>query len=569
MWKFSELPYERPNCGAVRRSLNAKLKRFESAPDYAAQRAALIDLSRSTYDFFTPATLAQIRSDINTKDPFYEKERKFWDSYLPKLLPFQKKMMDALIHARFRKELEAEFGTISFQQAEAQIRLADPKLIPNMVQDSLLGSRYSKLTAGCKVEFQGESCNFYGLLKHMEDPDRSVRAAAFVEWAKLYEGVSGELDEIYDKLVKLRTDSAHKLGMQDYVEMAYLNRGRYDYGPAEVKRFREAVVQYIVPLCAKLYEEQRVRIGADKLHWYDESFFYSDGNAVPIGSKDELVAKAQQMYRELSPETGEFFDYMCEHELFDLETRDGKHMGGYCTDLFNVQSPFIFSNFNGTSADVDVLTHEAGHAFQAYLAMRTILLPDQMQAPIEICEVHSMSMEHFTYPWMELFFGDKADKYRYAHLASALRSIPYLCAVDDFQHRVYAKPDMSREERYAAWHAVEELYLPWRDYDGNAFLEKGGFWMQKQHIFLYPFYYIDYALAQMGAFNFYLKMLTDREAAFSDYLKLCRAGGTVGYKALLAVGGLDDPFKEGTVEKIGKAVEQQLHSMADALAAKA
>jgi M3 family oligoendopeptidase len=361
--------------------------------------------------------------------------------------------------------------------------------------------------------------------------------------------------------LKLRVRKARKLGFPNYIDYVYLDRGRLDYTAKEAAVFRDQVRDVIVPFCRELYEKQRERLGVEKLHWYDEALVFPEGNALPIGTKDELVAKARKMYRELSPETGEFFDFMCEHELFDLETRPGKHLGGYCTFLPDYLAPFIFSNFNGTSADVDVLTHEAGHAFQAYLASRTLPLMNQMHSTSEINEIHSMSMEHFTYPWMDGFFGDKADKYRYAHLCSAVTTIPYLVSVDEFQHRVFEDPSMSATERRKVWKEIEEKYLPWRDYDGNEFLEGGGFWMQKQHIFLYPFYYIDYALAQVCAFQFYLKSREDREEAWQGYLKLCRAGGSRGYFELLELAGLMNPFREGTVAKVMDGVKEAIAAL--------
>ena len=262
------------------------------------------------------------------------------------------------------------------------------------------------------------------------------------------------------------------------------------------------------------------------------------------------------MYHELSKETGEFFDFMVEHELFDLETKPNKHLGGYCTFLSSYSAPFIFSNFNGTSADVDVLTHEAGHAFESYVASRHLPLKEMTFSSSEINEIHSMTMEHFTYPWMDLFFEDKADKYRFSHLCSSLYVIPYLVSVDEFQHRVFENPTMDAKQRRAVWHEIEQTYMPWRDYDGNEFLGEGGFWMQKQHIFLYPFYYVDYALAQTCAYQFFIKGLKDKEGAWKSYYKLCQLGGSKGYFDLLKEANLKNPFKEDTVKEIVEAIEK-------------
>ena len=553
-WTFSELPYERYPVEDYMRDASALLDRFANAATAEEAKAAYLAMNALDCKFSEVISIANIRHDVNTLDPFYDAEGTYWDSNLARLAPLNRRTREVLASHPFRKELSEAFGEIIFTTAEANIRLADERLIPDRTEDQLLRSRYAKLTAGCTTEYMGQPCNFYGLLKFMQDPDRTVREGAFRKWAALYASIADELDEIYDRMVALRTHEAKTLGMRDYVEMGYLERQRFAYGEAEVARFREGVKKYIVPLCQKLREEQRQRIGVDKLRYYDEEFFFPEGNPTPHGTEEELVAAAQKMYRQLSPETGEYFDFMVEHRLFDLTSRPGKRMGGYQSSLMEHRAPFIFSNFNGTSADVDVLTHEAGHAFQAYTAARTDLVPEVWHAPIEVCEIHSMSMEHFAYPYMELFFGDDAPRYRRAHLANAMLSIPYLTMVDEFQHRVYAKPDMTRDERYAVWKELEADYLPWRDYDGDPFLEKGGFWMQKQHIFLFPFYYIDYALAQMGAFDFYLKHLQDPKKAWADYLALCRAGGSVGYFELLRIGNVRSPFDESTVRDVTEAI---------------
>lgn len=382
------------------------------------------------------------------------------------------------------------------------------------------------------------------------DTDRTVRKEAFEIWAKLYESISESLDDIYSQLIRVRLEMAENLGFSSYTEMAYIQQERYEYGPEEVEKFREQVREVIVPLCQKLFDGQRERLGIDKLHYYDEALISPQGNAVPKGSADELVDKARQMYRELSEETGEFFDFMCEHALFDLETKEGKQQGGYCTMLIEPKAPFIFSNFNGTSADVAVLTHEAGHAFEAYTALRKVRLPEQVFAMAEITEIHSMAMELFTYPYMELFFGDDAQRYRREHLITAIQAIPYMVCVDEFQHRIYDEKVLDAKERRRVWKELEKKYLPWRDYDGNEFLEEGGFWMQKQHIFMCPFYYIQYAMAQFGALEYYVRMKEEPEEAWEDYYRLCCAGGTKGYFELLKEGNLSNPFEEETIRKI-------------------
>lgn len=561
MEKLKDVKYIRPDFKLMKKELLQQLKRYKNAKTYEEAKKVLYAMEKMQDTFGTPMTIAYIRSTIDTSDKFYDEEMKFINKAGAKMMSVSQKATKAQLKSKFRKDFDQEFGPLMNKDAEEQLRLMNVKIIPEMIKEANLGQEYSKTAAACKTEFRGEECNLYGLLKHMQSTDRAERKEAFEAWAKLYENASAKLDEQYDALVQLRVKKAKKLKFANYTEMAYVERQRYDYTAKDVENFRKQVREIIVPACAKLYEAQKNRLGIDKLHYYDEQLVFPEGNAIPQGTKDELVEKARQMYHELSKETGEFFDFMVEHDLFDLETKPNKHLGGYCTYISEFKAPFIFSNFNGTSADVDVLTHEAGHAFQAYTASRIQPFESMVHSTSEINEIHSMTMEMLTYPWMDKFFGENADKYLYAHLSETLKTIPYLVAVDEFQHRVYAKPDMTAMERRAVWHEIETIYLPWRDYDGNEFLEQGGFWMQKQHIFLYPFYYVDYALAQLCAFELFGRSITNREEAWADYLHLCQAGGSKGYFELLEVAHLHNPFKEGSVEAAVKVVLEELAKM--------
>ncbi len=555
---FREMPYERPDMKALAKEKEEAAEALLRAGSYAEARRICFEMQEAEQRAETMFSLAYVRNTIDTRDPFYEEEVRVLQEESARMIPAEKKYAQALVSCPFRSDFEAEFGKQLFRELEASLKTMDERIIQDRIREGELTQEYQKATALATISFRGEECNFYGLLKHMESTDREERKEAFSAWAELYERISPQLDAQYDELVRIRDHMARTLGFGSYTEMAYLARGHYDYTQEDTAAFRKQIREIVTPAVAALRERQRERLGVDCLRYYDEALIFPEGNADPEGTTEELVAKAQRMYREMSQETGEFFDFMVRYHLFDLETRPGKRMGGYMTSFPGYQAPFIFSNFNGTSADVDVLTHEAGHAFQGYLAMRSIPVSALTGSTAEINETHSMSMEHFAYPWMELFFGERKEQYLTCHLIGALTVLPYMCVVDEFQHRVYAKPDMTAKERRAVWREIEKAYMPWRDYDGQPFLEEGGFWMQKQHIFLYPFYYLEYALAQMNAFQYYGLMKEARKEAWQRYLTLCRAGGTKGYFELLETGKLLNPFREGTVEKSVRHVIEEL-----------
>lgn len=559
MDKFANLPYSRPDFDAFRRLIEEQTQAIKNATCYAELRDAYIKVEEENAAFSSLENIAYIRNTIDTTDEFYDKEMQFYYENMPTLGPLMQAYNMAIIASPYLADFTAEMGEQKIRDMKAGIRLISEENIPLQIEEAKLISEYSKAVAQCGCIFRGEECNLYGLLKHMESTDRAERKEAFEAWAAQYEGVSATLDDIYSRLVANRVQQAKTLGFDSFIDMVYLSRGRYDYNADDVARFREGVRQVITPAVDALFRKQAQRIGVDTLHSYDESLVFPEGNATPKGTPEELVAVAHRMYSEMSPETKEFFDFMVKYEMFDLVSKPGKHLGGYCTILEKEKAPFIFSNFNGTSADIDVLTHEAGHAFEAYTASRHLPVGSNMFATSEIAEIHSMTMEYFAYPWIKYFVGEEEnDKYIFAHLFGSIATIPYLVSVDEFQHEVFARPTMTAEERRAVWKAIEGKYMPWRDYDGNEFLSQGGFWMQKQHIFMYPFYYVDYALAQTCACSFYTKMQKDRNAAWNGYYALCKLGGSKGYFETLAGASLPNPFDEGTVEAIYRPIVDEL-----------
>lgn len=569
MQKFSEIQYTRPDIKSYKKQFLRQVKMLKNAADYKTARDAFIAAHGIMDEAENAYSIASVRNTMDMSDKFYENEIRYLGSAFAMLTGALKKSIKTLLFSPFRSQFEAEFGPQLFRLADSDFRTQNTKNIFLLIREDRLSNAYSKTVASCSCDFKGKKCNFYGLLKYMQSTDRGERRQAFYTWANLYESVSEKLDRYYDKLTEIRKKIARRAGFSSYTNFIYLARNRFDWTERDAAVFRKQVLQIITPACDAIYRKQTERIGADKLRYYDEQLIFPEGNAVPVGSKDDMVAAASKMYHALSPETGEFIDFMTEHELFDLETRTNKHLGGYCTDFIKYKAPFIFSNFNGTSADVDVLTHEAGHAFQLYVSSRKQLLTDYISSTSEINEIHSMAMEQFTYPWMELFFGEakngngnlpEADKYRVSHLWNCLCSIPYLVAVDEFQHIVFSGPKLNAVDRRRIWRETEKKYMPWRDYENNDFLEKGGFWMQKQHIFLYPFYYIEYALAQICVFELYDRMKTNHDRAWEDYCRLCEAGGSRGYLELLQLAGLRNPMSEGAVEASVKPVLFELTS---------
>lgn len=562
MLKFKDYKYERPDLSLITDEFNQLLKKFNEAKSFEEQQGIMKEIIKVRNYVDTMGTLVSIRHSIDTEDEFYAKENDFIDENRPRFENLVSKFYKELINSKFREELEEVWGSQVFTLAELQLQTFSEEIIEDLVKENKLVTEYDKLIASAKLDFEGEIRNLSQMKPFLESKNRDMRKRATEATAEFFKENEDEFDRIYDELVKVRDKMAKTLGFTNYVEMGYKKLGRSDYDHNMVANYRKQVYEDLVPVVAELKDRQRKRLGLKELRFYDEQLEYQTGNATPKGDPEWIVENGKKMYKELSRETDEFFSFMVERELLDLVSKKGKMAGGYCTIIPDYKSPFIFSNFNGTSGDIDVLTHEAGHAFQVYLS-RDLELPEYFFPTYEACEIHSMSMEFITWPWMELFFQDEVDKYKFSHLAGAINFIPYGVTVDEFQHYIYENPEATPKERKAKWRAIEKKYLPFRDYEDNEFLDKGGFWFRQGHIFSTPFYYIDYTLAQVCAFQFWIKTMEDRERAWEDYISLCRVGGSKPFLELVRLANLDNPFEDGTIKRVVKPIKEWLDNIND------
>ncbi len=556
--KFSEMPYVRPDMDKVKAELNACAEKIRTADSVEAQIAAFDEASELSKDLMTTGSIAYVRNTINTADKFYDAEREFFDQAGPELEESLQAINIALLDSPYRKELETHYGSLLFKNLEISRRSFKPELIPLMQEESKLEAQYQKLYAGLTVEFDGQTMPLPMLGKYKESPDRAVRRAAFEAEGKVFDANREELDEIYDKLVKNRNAQGRMLGYDNYIQLGYDRLGRNCYGAKELQEFRDQIATDLVPIIAEVKEAQRKRIGVDRLCIYDDKFRFPDGNAKPEGTAEEILAAGKAMYQDLSPETREFIEAMFDGGMFDVLSRDGKAPGGYCTSFPTYKMPFIFSNFNGTSDDVDVLTHEAGHAFAFYRAMHSDINPNLQEPTIEACECHSMSMEFLTQDYHKNFFGKNTAKYELAHCEDSLDFIPYGCMIDEFQHRMYENENLTPEERNAVWEELEHKYRPWLDMDNLPFYGRYSHWQWKLHVYLHPLYYIDYCMAQTVAFQLWTLSLKDKEAAWKKYLAFVDAAGTKTFAELCHSAGLRVPYEQGTIRDIGAGIRDWL-----------
>ncbi|MBR1581506.1 MAG: M3 family oligoendopeptidase [Bacilli bacterium] len=559
---FNDIPLRIPNLKKIEEKAKLLSEEFLAAKT-ADEALKVVKKYFKYYDeISTQFIVISIRYSINTEDKKIKKASDYCDEISPVIGNISNNFQRLLLKSKFRPELEAKLGKHLFDLYEVGDKIMDEKIIPELIEENKLVTKYETLLASAKIPFGDEVLSLTQLGKYMVSKDRETR----IKGAKAYWGFleehDAEIGEIYDKLVKLRTEIAHKLGFKSFTELGYLRMSRLDYNAEMVKGYREQIHEVVVPEAEKLIKRQLKRTHMKEALFVDLNLTFLSGNPTPKGDTAHLVKCAQKMYHEMDETAGKFFDFMVESNLLDLDAKHGKMGGGYMTYLPKYKAPFIFANSNGTAQDVDTLTHEVGHAFQGYLAS-SIKVPEYRTPTMEGAEIDSMSMEFFAYPWMESFFKEDTEKYIYEHLSGAILFLPYGVEVDEFQHFVYEHPEATHEERCAYWRELDKKYRPWIKYGDFEYLEKGRYWVRQSHIFGSPFYYIDYTLAQVLALQFKCEMDKNREKAFKKYIKLLKMGGKYPFIELITRAHLNNPFVDGNVKKVIKPQIKVLKSIDD------
>lgn len=556
---FSEMPYTRPDMEAVKREIRAMTARLTAAPDYSTAKAVFLDYQEAQKHLTTLCTLATIRHSIDTRDEFYDAEVRYINAAMPEVEEFAQSWSAALMASPFRVDFAKEYGELMFLNAEIALRSFSPEIIPEVQAENDLTMTYEKLLASAQIPFEGGVYTLSQLTPFKSDPDDSRRLAAWMAEGQWYKDNRAELDRLYDELVRLRDTMGRKLGYEGFTTLGYYRMGRNCYTKEDVQRFRAAVVKCLVPVAESISREQAKRLGVPfPMSFADNALMFRSGNPRPVGDAEVILRQGDKFYDELSPETREFFRTMRAGQLLDVLSTEGKQGGGYCTGIPDYGVPFIFANFNGTQGDVEVVTHEAGHAFSCWMNRDRVPL-EYTWPSMEACEVHSMSMEFFAWPWAEGFFGADTPKFLYSHLAGALLFIPYGTMVDHFQHEVYADPHMTPDRRHALWGELMGIYMPWVRLDGEIpFYGEGAGWQRQHHIYSSPFYYIDYCLAQTVALRFWSMIQRDLPKAWACYMAYTVEGGSMTFTQLLEKAGLESPFDEACLREVCREAEKWL-----------
>lgn len=554
--KVSQIVYTRPDKQAVLDKLNELRQRFDNAKSVEEFLAIHEEYKAYSIALDTNMRIAFIRFTQDTRDEFYAAEKDYLDEIGPEISVANAEVARCYLTSPFRGELEKRFPRIMFVNLQMGVDAADPRIVEDRVEENKVTTAYTKLMSGITIDFDGEKLTMAGIGKYFTSPDRDLRKRAVYAWGQAIEDNKQQLDEIYDKLVKIRTRMGRKLGYEGFAPLGYLQMQRNCYTREDIAKFRANVLKYLVPLATKIRNKVGKDLGIDKQYYFDNSIFTVD-EPKPIGTPEEMFDNASRMYNEMSEETGKLFDTMRQSECFDVMSREGKWGGGYCEGLPEYKLPFILANWNGSAGDVDVLTHEFGHALEFY---KSFFIDSEFLSSIsmETAEVHSMSMEFLAYPWIDLFFGDKTPEYKFYHIGGAVTFIPYGTIVDCFQQTCYDNPDMTPAERNAFYNKLEKEFLPHMTTEGIPALQDGRRWQRQAHIFESPFYYIDYCFAQFTALQFLALSQQDYKGAFDKYIKFLNYGGTKPFTELLSECDLLSPFEEDSFKLVVSACEKIL-----------
>ncbi|MBK7159461.1 MAG: M3 family oligoendopeptidase [Ignavibacteria bacterium] len=566
--KYSQMHYIRPDIEEVGKEMRELINKFINAVSFKEADQLMDSINKIRNEFDSMKIIAFINYSNDTNNKNFIAEQDYFDNNSPLFNDYIFNYYKALTESSFKKELTEKYGNHLFEIADISLKSFCHEIIEDMQKENHLCSEYVKLKASAKINFDGKILNLQELEPYMESVDRDIRHKAFIAYWKFFDDNSKVLDEIFDKLVYLRHDMAIKMGYKNYKELGYARMKRMDYNEIMVTGFRNDIKKYIVPLAEKLRVKQSKRLGFDKLMVYDLFLQFISGNATPKGDPVWVVEKGKIMYDELSAETREFYDFMFDNELMNVFSRKGKADMGYCEYIPKYKSPYIFANMNGTDDDITVLTHEAGHAFQAYES-RNFHFKEYTEPTMETAEIHSMSMEFLTYPWMNLFFENETDKFKFSHLNGTVNFLPYGVMVDEFQHWVYENPSAKPSERNTKWRELEKIYMPHLNYGEIDYLEKGGRWQKQGHIYEMPFYYIDYCLAQICAFQFWSEAIHNEKGEFETvmkrYTELCGKGGSKPFLELVKETDLKSPFDENVVKNLSEEIEEYIDSVDDSI----
>jgi len=482
----------------------------------------------------------------------------FVEQIEPQLKPRQFKLAQIYLAHPWRAHLPKDRYFVFDRATQLQVELYRPENVALETEEARLSQQYQKLIGSLTVPFRGQEQTLARMSRYLEDPDRALRQEAWEVVAKRRLREADKIEQIFEQLLKLRERIAANAGFPNYLEYAFRARGRFDYTPEDCRKFHEAITEDVMPVLRVLQSQRRKQLDLGVLRPWDMAVDPLNRPALrPFERVDRLIANTRKIFVQLDPQLAGEFTLMQDLHLLDLDNRKGKAPGGYQSTLAECRLPFIFMNAVGIQRDVQTILHEAGHAFHA-LAARHEDLYAYRSAPIEFCEVASMSMELLGNEFIEKFYqpGD-ARRARRDHLEGIVEIFPWIATVDAFQHWIYSHPGHSRADRQKAWLELMDRFggdVDWTGYEDA----RTNLWHRQLHIFIHPFYYIEYGIAQLGALQVWANSKRGRAAALAQYRRALALGGSRPLPELFQAAGCRFDFSRETVNPLVRLVSAEL-----------
>ncbi len=482
----------------------------------------------------------------------------------PKCKPYWHQTKELFVANALHKKLPAKRWMVFTRGVEMEIKLFRPENIPLQVEDAKLSQRYQKITGSMMVTIEGKEMTLQQAGRYLEKTDRAIRQEAWETIAKRRAQDREELESIFDEMVKLRTRIAKNAGFKNYRDFMFKAKHRFDYAPDDCKTFHKAVADHVVPLARALQKRRKQVMGVDTLRPWDASVDMKSREPLkPFEDVKVMVDKCFKIFKKIDPQLAKDFDILRKKNLLDLESRKGKAPGGYQCALEEARLPFIFMNAVGLHRDVETMLHEAGHAFHS-LAAREEPLLYYRSAPLEFCEVASMSMELLAAPHLTEFYTPAdADRARRTHLENIIGLLPWITIIDAFQHWIYTHPDHSRDERKAEWLKLQKKFGGIEDWTGYESAREY-MWHRQGHLYGSPFYYIEYGIAQLGALQLWLNSKKSVANAVKNYREALALGGSRPLPELFKAAKIKFDFSSKTIEPLAKAITKELASLENA-----
>ncbi len=559
MYKFSDLQYKETDYQSLAKmilDLTEKAKKADS-PSSLEEVLKIYDteMGEVGYNY----TLSYIHSSLDSSDSFWQEalQKESKGNAMLDTTP----LLKAILENKYFSSLEEKYGPVLRDKLNKSISTGS-KAQNERAEEGDLVSKYQREKAMVRINYKGKDLSEGEVIPLFESPIREERIQSRKAVAKAFLEKKELFGSMLERLVSLRDTIAKENGFSNYLEYMDINYSRIGYGEKEMDAFVSEVKEYVVPVLSHIFEETRKRLGLEEMTVADISLMFVDGNAKPSGGADVLKEAAKKMYKALSPEMEAFFTGMLDSHSIDVDFSPNKVSGmGFCTDLKKGMYPFVFGNLDGTSWDVTVFTHEVGHAWQSYASDQNLDLTLFREMPLDAVEIPSKTMELFSYPFAEEFFGKDGDKFRFAHFRNAVKEIVAYTSVHELNTWIYTHVGASFDEINEKWMEIQSSYYPNVSYGEMEEEEKkGAGLLRNMGIFMFPRYLISYVFSEMCAIDLFMEYLKDKDKALDSYNRLCRVGGSKSYPEILSAAGLEPSYNKGRVKDVMEKVKAYLEN---------